>query len=458
MKNFSKTLLVISGWITAVLLFATNSDSIAQNKNGAETTVMGHDSIALIGKLEITGLPIHDVWEYTSQSTGKEYALLCASTSGLRVIDLTDKTNPVQVGSISGGGIEAIDVKTWMNFAYIVSESPGVTGKIIDLSDPTAPVQVGTFPAAHNIFIADSGYMYLSSPGLRIFNLADPLNPVEIYNDNSCNGHDITIVENRLYDFSDNCGTRIYDVTDPSSPVLIGTAGDNSTFHHSGWPSEDGNFLFVCDELASSTDNDIMVWDISNLASPFKVDSFSDPDAYVHNLYVIGNYAYVSYYRAGFRVFDVTDPTQIYFYKEYDTDSSLSGPGYGGNFGLYPFNPDGNILASDENNGLLIFTFSGQVLTSYALPATKDSDYNLYPNPFASRVVLEFSLKQPQVVTSNIYDLSGKQLRTLLHKGLGTGYHRINLDTQGLVSGLYVIKLFFGDKEFNRKVIVTQGD
>ncbi len=315
-------------------------------------------AISLTGMLPLTGLPIHDVWAYTDAATGKEYALLCASTDGLRVIDVNDRSKPVLVGTLSGGGVAATDVKTWKNYAYVVGEGVGVTGNIIDLTDPTTPVAVGTFPNAHNIFISSAGYMYLAAPGLRIYDLnATPETPAQVYSDSDCRGHDVAVVGDTLYDFSDDCGTRIFDVTDPSAPALRGTVVDPSFSHHSGWPSSDGNYLFICDELASPTDEDITVWDISDLANVSKVDSFSDPDAYVHNLYVVGNDAYVSYYRAGFRVFDVTDPTNIELLDEYDTDPGMSGPGFGGNFGVYPFNADGTIFASDEENGLFLFGF-----------------------------------------------------------------------------------------------------
>ena len=191
-------------------------------------------TINLIGKLPYSGLPIHDVWGYTD-STGTEYALLCASTSGMRIIDVSNPTNPFQVGTITGGGVQPIDVKTWKNYAYVVAESPSVTGKIIDLSDPTTPISVGTFPGGHNITISQNGYLYLSSPGLRIFDLnSDPVNPALVYTDNSCNGHDISIVGQTLYDFSDNCGTRIFDISQPDTLVALGVVPPSGIFHHSG--------------------------------------------------------------------------------------------------------------------------------------------------------------------------------------------------------------------------------
>ena len=344
-----------------LLLAACGDDSAGAADAGASVDAGGTETITLIGMLQISGLPIHDVWEYTDESTGNEYALLCASSAGLRIIDLADRTAPIQVGSISGVGIEATDVKTWKNYAYIIGEGPSVTGNIIDLSNPASPVWVGTFPAAHNIFISAGGHMYLAVPGLRIYDLNNnPLNPAEIYSDNACTGHDVAVIGDRLFDFAGDCGTRIFNVLNPASPVLLGTVVDTSFSHHSGWTTSDGNHLFITDEVASPTANDISVWDISDPASPSNVGSYSDPDSFVHNLYVVGDYAYVSYYRAGFRVFDVTDPAQLSLVDEYDTDTSLSGPGFGGNFGVHPFNSDGTILASDEENGLFIFAFDGK--------------------------------------------------------------------------------------------------
>ena len=79
-------------------------------------------NIQLVGKLSITNLPIHDVWGYTDATSGARYALLGASTDGLRVIDLSDPTVPQLVGTISGNGVRAIDVKSYQNYAYVVGE------------------------------------------------------------------------------------------------------------------------------------------------------------------------------------------------------------------------------------------------------------------------------------------------------------------------------------------------
>lgn len=426
------------------LLFGSISECLAQNTG----------SIELIGKLPITNLPIHDVWGYTDTVTGTQYALLGASNSGMRVVDVSDAAQPQLVGTISGGGVEAIDVKTWQNFAYVVGESPSATGKVIDLSDPTNPVQVGTFPGGHNLSITDDGFMYLATPGIRIFDLNnDPTVPELVFTDNSCDGHDISIVEDLLYDFSDDCGTRIFDIAQPDTLVALGTVPPSGIFHHSGWPSEDGNHVFICDELAAPTENDITVWDISDLQNPFLVDSFSDPDAYVHNLYVHGDYAFVSYYRAGFRVFDVADPANISLIAEYDTDSTASGPGYGGNFGLYTFWGTDKILASDEENGLYIFSFN--VTTGIDELDDRNVQLSVYPNPTTDQVILELNLTKKEDVEVRFTDATGKLILSDKLKGIT---HKLQKEYSltGLADGFYLVTVISNTNSTTKKLKIER--
>jgi choice-of-anchor B domain-containing protein len=423
---------------------------------GTSSLIYAQKSISLVGKLQITGLPIHDVWGYTDSLTGNRYGLLCASTSGLRVIDLSNLANPTIVGSISGAGIRAIDVKTWKNYAYIVGESLSITGKIIDLTDPTNPTQVGAFPAGHNITISESGYLYLSVPGIRIFDLnTDPINPVQKYSDNSCIGHDISIVGNRLYDFSDNCGTRIFDISQPDTLVSLGTVPASGMFHHSGWPSKDENYLFICDELASPSENDITVWDISNLSNPILVDSFADPGAYIHNLYVIKTFAYVSYYRAGFRLFDISDPLNIVLEAEYDTDSTLSGPGYGGNFGLFTLWGTNTILASDEENGLYIFDVSGSIsgLNDEANPA--GNNLSIFPNPVSGNTTLHYSIEKNEQVEILLYTSQGKLLKSFDEGMKRKGDYTLILSTKEFSKGIYMVKLTTEGETKTKRLIIS---
>lgn len=337
-------------------------DTDADGKGDACDTVPDY-RIRLLSQLNLGGgnVAIADVWGFINPQDGKQYALvggLASGTSFLYVVDASNPTAPRLVSTVAAPGF---DVKTWSRYAYTVTgggdKSAQPEGRVIDLSSPAGPRIVGAFPSAHNIFIDRRGYMYLEDPGLRIFDLnADPTNPVLLWEANSAAGHDASVIGNRLYDFHGRRGTNIYDVSNRASPRLLGSITDPSIFfHHSGWPSTGGRYLFICDENAQGNTPDVTVWDIQDPANPERVATIDDPDATVHNLYIEDDVAYVSYYSAGFRIYDVSDPTRPVLLDEFDTAPTQTGPGLSGAWGVYPFARFGRIYVSDVAEGLFIF-------------------------------------------------------------------------------------------------------
>ena len=327
--------------------------------------------IQLLGKIEFQQ-NITDVWGYVD-SAGKEYALVGFS-GGIHIVDVDNPQEPLLVTTVDT--VPGFDVKVWQNYAYTVNGGGNGLGGIIDLVDPADPKVVGSFPSGHNIFISDNGYMYLETGGqqLRIFNLNPaPMNPALVWSGGPNDGHDATVIGNRLYDFAGFRGTNIYDVTNPASPRLLGSiTATFINFHHSGWPSEDGNFLFICNELnhRAPPNPDLTIWDIRDLNNPKFVTEVDDESANIHNLYIIGDFAYTSYYNAGFRVFDVSDPTNPQKVGDFDTSPNTDSGGlFQGAFGVYPFAPSGNIYVTDVTDGLFIFSFnSGQTSTNIVAP------------------------------------------------------------------------------------------
>ncbi|NIT55333.1 MAG: hypothetical protein GWN00_03575, partial [Aliifodinibius sp.] len=211
---------------------------------------------------------ITDIWGYYDPNTNKEYALITDNFLGLFIVDVTNPSAPSLISQVNN--VPGFDVKVWQNYVYTVNGGGSGLGGIVNISNPNTPQIVGSFPSSHNIFIADNGYMYLEYPGLRIYNLnPDPTSPQLVWSKQTGDGHDATVVGNRLYDFHGYAGTFIYDVSTPETPQQLGAITDPSiNYHHSGWVSEDGQFLFICDELASHPTADISVWNITNLNNP----------------------------------------------------------------------------------------------------------------------------------------------------------------------------------------------
>ncbi len=320
----------------------------------------GSNRLELLANLKLPGT-LRDIWGYFDEASGVEYALVGFGPSselnenGVHIVDVSNPRSPIAVTSVTE--VPGFDIKTWHNYMYTVSGTSG-RGGIVDLTDPRNPRVVGTFPSAHNIFIDGNGFLYAACPGLQIYDLnRDPTDPQKVWEDDTPSCHDAAVIGERLFDFHGISGTRIYDVRDPRNPVFLGgVLSPSLVFHHSGWTSADGQVLYICDEGARHPLNDITGWDIRDPANPTFLTQFSDSTATVHNLYVVGDFAYAAYYTAGFRVFDVSNPNRIQLVDELDT-SDLRGESFAGAFGVYPFTRSGVLYVSDVEAGLFVLAF-----------------------------------------------------------------------------------------------------
>ena len=90
-----------------------------------------------------------------------------------------DSLNVTKVGEIALSG--ARDVQIVGNYAYVAIESEGI--RILDISNPVNPVEIGSCSTPGTAFsIAHSGdHLYVADgySGLRIINVSDPYNPFE---------------------------------------------------------------------------------------------------------------------------------------------------------------------------------------------------------------------------------------------------------------------------------------
>ncbi|MCZ6594618.1 MAG: choice-of-anchor B family protein [Bacteroidetes bacterium] len=367
-----------------------------------------------------------DIWEYIDSNTGNVYAIV--GGNGMSIVDVTDPTSPVQVEHISS--VPGFDVKVWDHYVYC-STAGGGTAMIVDIDDPTNGQIVGSFPSGHNIFIDERGYMYISSQGVTIYDLnPDPTNPTFV-NFFDTEGHDVTVRGNLMIDCNGSSGTNLYDVTDPAAAFLYSSITDPTiSYHHQGDISTDGNYLYINDEGAHHPEADISVWDISDLNNPVRVSDIADPNATTHNLYVIGDYAYASYYTAGLKVFDISDPSQLVIADTYDTNP-FTGEGFGGAFGVYPSPITGNIYINDGEG---VFIFSFDKLLSIEGSVDLEVDFSVAPNPVLNKTNLK--LTRDTIDLISVHSLLGTQIMEI---EVQEGSSNYELDLNALGAGVYFV-------------------
>ncbi len=314
------------------------------------------------------GSYVSGCWGWTDTTTGREYAIL-GSYCGTSFVEITDPNNMVERDFVSGVCSSWRELQVHGNYAYNVSEGGGGV-QIMDLSylpDSVHLVKSYTYSQGsknitrgHSLHIKD-GYMYLNgcanwSPGgILIFSLADPINPV--YQGEFAGNyiHDCSVRNDTIYGAGIyGQGVQIINATNKTSPQLLHTISYAGAGTHNTATTSNGKYVLSTDEIGS-TAKTLKIWDLQNPPTFTKVAEYvGSPTAIVHNAFVRDNLAIMSYYTAGIRVVDITNPASPVEVGGYDTYPSDDNANYDGAWSTYPFFPSGKIIIGDMATGLYV--------------------------------------------------------------------------------------------------------
>ncbi len=410
----------------------------------------------------------NDCWGYTAPD-GREYALL-GVRNGTSIIDITNTDTLVEISFIPSATSIWKDIKTYQNYAYVVTESSGGM-QIIDLSnlpDSASLVTAFTeFSRSHNIYIDEPNAMlYVEgnfSEPVWAYSLVDPVNPVKM-SSFGVECHDVYAQNNIVYVSEGNHSSiGIFDLSDPAAPTLLQRINiPAGGYAHNTWLSEDGNYLMSTEETPGKT---IKLWDVSDLNNITMTDEILGPSGLAHNAHIKGNFAYVSHYADGLRIIDISDPANIFETGFYDTFLPPSNS-FAGNWGAFPFFRSGKVLISDEVTGLYVIFFEGAVEDPTGVPEpikplTRFELRQNYPNPFNPSTTIEFQLPETRFVKLNIYNALGQKVRTLVKDNLQPGFHQVQWNGRNdagatVASGIYIYSISAGNFRQNRKLILLR--
>lgn len=79
-----------------------------------------------------------------------------------------------------------------------------------------------------------------------------------------------------------------------------------------------------------------------------------------------------------------------------------------------------------------------------------------YPNPFNPTTIITFTIVQPEHATIKIFDVNGREIKTLLDKDMPAGRHSVEFNANGLASGTYYYELNVNDFKESRKMLLLR--
>ena len=243
-------------------------------------------------------------------SVNGSYAFVCDEnppndSMALRIFDVSDPTNPQQMSicysPVKPGWARGIDILG--SYAYIGMRSWFVGSEdglwIVDISNPSNPYEVGFFVTSNDdvfdVFVIDT-LAFLAAENFYIVNVSDPVNPVQIGFFDTEYAHGVCVSGSYAYVMDAFVGVLIFDISDPTNPQQIGSYTPQKN------PSKcciDGSLLYVTDR----GDGYLRVLDVSSPSNPQEVGYYQLNQS--NNVFFEDPYVFVADGAQGVQILEV---------------------------------------------------------------------------------------------------------------------------------------------------------
>jgi hypothetical protein len=215
-----------------------------------------------------------------------------------------DSLNVRKLGQLYAYWDVALEAAVSGNFVYVADNSAGL--RIVNVSNPTNPVEIGYYDGPGNAksVALQGNYAYVACTGnfdggLYVINVTNPIIPVQVGYFHFAGGINADIAVSGRYAYLVNYNFYVVDISDATNPIQVGYY---SFAGHAEGVKISGNYAYVADGSMG-----LRILDITSPTNPVQIGSCNLPEP-AHDVAVQGNYAYIADDWAGLYVVDISNP------------------------------------------------------------------------------------------------------------------------------------------------------
>ena len=350
----------------------------------------------IISDLEIFGISV---------AIQDHYAFL-ASTQGMQIVDISDPYNPSFVSQVYHP--YAKDVYVLGNLAFVTGELFNFS--IFDISDIENPTRLSLWQTT--LYPDCPGYVFHSA--IRV---EPPFAYVGFHDPEGCYG-----------------GLRIFDISDPSDPVVVGAIGvdcnDISIL---------GDLMFVAGP------GFLRIYDLADPINPDMLGHY-EFQGYGWALSVDENFACLTNRDNGVEVVSIADPHNPTWIASYDTPGRAWGIDIIGDL----------IYIADEDSLQILRLTQTEISEDAVQPPASFSLAQNYPNPFNAQTAIRYDLPVSSDVRIEVYDILGRKIQTLVSENQEAGAHKAVWDASNIPSGIYFYRIQAGDYAESKSCVLLK--
>jgi len=250
-----------------------------------------------------------------------DHAYLAAGSSGLVIVNVSDRENPQYVDSYNTADF-AWDVVVDRDYAYVADDENGVVVvNITDKDDLTLEGQYDAGSRAEGVALSgDRLFVAHGTKGLVILDVSDRKNPTELGRyDTPDHARRVAVVGDHAYVADEDTGLVIVNVSDPVNPTEMSRLATGG----SAWDvTVSGDHAYVVDL------DYLVIIDIRDKENPEKLSDHEPKRPHSctpSGVAVSGDYAYVGGNFHGLMVVNISDKEFPHTAARYDTSDDARG-------------------------------------------------------------------------------------------------------------------------------------